>query len=192
MSEPTADDLEVVEHNCPECGESFQTASGMATHRSIKHGVTGSSETTKRRRSGGDGSPKRPGRPRGGRRERREQAVRETLQELAQFSEEMQGRGTASAETLAEVIKRDAPKIAVSLSWVGEKLTPVGFLIDRTMGHGGVITIARGFNGVIMHAVRQWRELLHRRAEQAELDLLNEQLNVDPDAAPDAGAADQG
>jgi hypothetical protein len=187
MSDDELGDLpEVTEHLCPECGKPFKSAAGLGTHRLHTHGVE-----SPRTKPDVDGAPKRRGRPKGSsrgsvRRERREQAVKETLLELAQFSDEMQGRGQAAAETLAEVIKRDAGKIAISLSWVGEKLTPVGFLIDRTMGHGGVITIARGFNGVIMHAVRSWRELLQRRAAEAEFEQLNE---TGSDAAADADAA---
>lgn len=171
------------EHACPECGRTFKTPGALGLHRKAVHGVESGrdrGERNKGKRGKRDGSPRRTDQSGRERQSRRARQVRETLEELTTFSDELRGRNDdVPAQQLADVIRRDASKIADSLAWVAERLTPVGLLIDRTMGHGGIITIARGFTGVIGHGLRSWRQLLARR--QSELNVEREAIYLGDD-----------
>lgn len=161
------------QHVCPECGEAFKRASGLATHRSSKHGVAGARQD----RAASDAAPKR--RKSVGRRDRREQQVKETIDEFVKFTNELRGRSSDEPDDLADLLRKDAAKIAYSLSWVAERLAPVGWFIDKTMGHGGVITIATGFSGLLRKGLHGWREMIAKRNEQSDIDALNDPLYAD-------------
>lgn len=176
-------------HECPECGESFKSLPGLATHRKLKHGVESARGRGERSRGSRDRSPRRSSGDGGEQRvQRRQRQVRETLEEFTELARELRGDTGEQPGSLAEVIRRDADKIATSLSWVAEKFTPIGFAIDKLTGHGGILTVARGFNGVIVHGLRSWRVMLARRAEAEQLA----QMGLYPTGEePDLDAADE-
>lgn len=153
---------------CPECGKTYTSQGGLRAHALTKHpGTSISTRRAKKKEAGGDAAPRR-GRSQGSgnRQERRRKAIRETIDELTEVTQELRGATGIEPEQLAEVLRRDADRIAVSLSWIAERVNPLGRLVDLTMGHGGVITIARGFNGVGLWFLRTWRKALAARAEQ--------------------------
>lgn len=144
---------------CDECQKTFKNRRSLNEHKREYHRKDGRQPRTHGRGSS-EGSPRRGTPKSGNRQERRARQVRETLQELTAFSDELRGRSTEPAVDLADVIRRDAVRIAESISWVAERFNPLGTLIDWTTGHGGVITIARGFSGVGRWVTRRWRTMI--------------------------------
>jgi hypothetical protein len=150
------------DHVCPECGQTFKLAMHLGAHRARKHGVAAA--TPKRKRSGAKSeSASSP-------RARRKTAIASTLRELADLADDARGRGTELPEDLAAVIRRDADKIATTLAAVADKLNPVGWFVDATMGPGGVLTLAVGLSGVGRWLLRQWRAQLTSRGEQQPVE----------------------
>ncbi len=156
---------------CEVCGREFESKFQLGTHRWNSHKL----RTVKAPPSGrGPGRPKgSSSRPRraaatddseSARQARRRKAVRETLLELTTFTDELRGRGEGEVADLADVIRRDADKLASSVAWIEERFTPLGRVIDLAFGHGGVITVGRGFMGVGSWVLGRWRTLLTERA----------------------------
>lgn len=163
---------------CPDCDYVAPSRLTLGGHRFQKHGVRGKTADRKRKSSG------RPrGRPPGGgrasgdtgggessRQTRRRRAVKETLVELVSFTDEARGRGEGAPQDLADVIRRDADKIANSVAWIAERFNPLGRMIDLAFGHGGLLTVARGFMGVGTWTLAHWRQMLEQRqVEMVEL-----------------------
>lgn len=176
--EAAADDL-----TCPDCGEGpFASKLLLGAHRFHKHGIKSQKaaqpkgrKRTARTESAGDA-------PESGRQARRRKAVKETLIEMVSFTDEARGRSDEPAEDLADVIRRDADKLANSVAWIAEKFTPLGRGIDLLLGHGGPVTVIRGFLGVGRWTLAHWREILQERAAQEEL-LIVEQRDAEQIAA---------
>lgn len=176
-TDASAGDSEADSLVCPDCGETLSSKMLLGAHRFHKHGIRGSSGKAKKRR--GESSGRGPGRPRTtaaagddgetARQKRRRRAVKETLVELTSFTDELRGRGLAPAEDLADVIRRDADKIANSVAWIAERFNPLGRMIDLGFGHGGLVTVGRGFMGVGTWLLRSWRGMLQERAAGGEL-----------------------
>jgi hypothetical protein len=176
--------------SCPECGKPFTSPMQLGAHRSQAHGVKGGSRAAAKRRGElppeeerrgpgrprKDGSPARPRHGGGSRQERRRKAVQDTLIELVSFTDEARGRDTGPPVDLADVIRRDAAKIANSVAWLAERFNPLGRVIDLGFGHGGVITIARGFLGVGTWTLGHWRQLLEQRSAVDPTELTAEQV----------------
>lgn len=179
MSAAAADELEPNETDqdeqdgpvCPECGESFTSALSLGAHRFHKHGIKGSKPKPQpgrkrgrpRMAAAGDDAPE------SGRQARRRRAVKETLIELVSFTDEARGRADGEVDDLADVIRRDADKIANSVAWIAERFLPLGRAIDLLFGHGGALTVARGFLGVGTWSLGHWRALIQERQAQADL-----------------------
>lgn len=178
---PAADDGGV---ECPECGARLKNRKSLGGHmrdvHKIKGGIGGRGPGRPRK----DGNPSRP--PSGNRQERRRRLVQETLIELSEFTDELRGRSELPAVDLSDLIRRDAAKIANSVAWVAERFNPLGTLIDLTTGHGGAITIMRGFTGVGGWVLRRWRTLLsEREREQAQPGALYaDQLGPEGEGLP--------
>lgn len=165
-----SDGQQTPQHVCPECGEEHDTAIRLGLHRRKEHGVLGSSREQTAR---GERSPRRT------RTEtshtRRKRAVKETIVEFLDFSDEIRGRSDRPAEDLADVLRRDVDRIADSVSWAAERFNPLAWAVDHLAGHGGVITFARGFLGVGTWLVRKWRQALEVREQAlAEQQMLQE------------------
>lgn len=162
---------------CPDCDAGpFTSKLSLGAHRYHKHGVKGTA-----------GHKKSSGRPRGrppgsknrgeagasegesARQARRRKAVRDTLVEFVSFMDEARGRSDAPAADLSDVIRRDADKIANSVAWIAERFLSLGRMIDLLLGHGGPLTVARGFLGVGTWTLAHWRETLRHRAETEQL-----------------------
>lgn len=180
---------------CEHCDKTYTSQGGLRAHLLTKH--PGAAVTTKRKKKeGGSEAAPRRGRNAGGsgsRQERRRKMVRETIDELTEVAVELrQGTGTEPGR-LADVLRRDADRIATSLSWIAERVNPLGSLIDVTMGHGGAITIARGFNGVGLWFLRTWRKALAGRAAERKQEafyLDEREGDGDYTAPEDPGAGD--
>lgn len=177
---------------CPECGEAFDSNFRLGLHRRNKHGVPGQSDRRKRERKA---AARGPGRPKGSgesRVEKRRRLIRETLLETVELADEARGRSEAPAEDLADVIRRDADRIAYSLAWVADKLVPFGTVVDFAFGRGGVLTVARGFSGVGRWVIRRWRTLLAERQAAAEAEAWTPEGVYGSEAAGDGGAGGAG
>ena len=149
-------------HVCPECGETFKLAMTMGAHRAKVHGVPGSSKTTKYTRRGrppGSRNKERTSSPH----ESRRKAIRETLIEFVDFADELGGRSDQKPKDIRDVIRRDADKLGDSIAYLADRFNPLGLVVDATMGHGGVISMARGFMGVGTWIVAHWQQLLRSR-----------------------------
>lgn len=139
-------------HVCPECGEEFKLAMHLGGHRKREHGVAGTAPKKKRRTTERESSPKA----------RRKQAIASTLRELAELSDDARGRTTHTLpEHLSDVIRRDADKIATTIATVAEKVNPVAWFVDTTMGPTGLLTLAVGLSGVGRWLLRFWRGRVH-------------------------------
>lgn len=188
VAEPDGDEAAGGDLDCPECGKTFASKLALGAHRAQAHGVRGSSQRSKRRQrnAAGDGERRPVGRPRKtaaadaepARQARRRKAVRETLTEIVSFTDEARGRGDdTGGGDLADVIRRDADKIANSIAWLAERFNPMGRLIDLAFGHGGIVTVGRGFLGVGTWTLSHWRQLIRERETAAA-----EAAGVFPDA----------
>lgn len=156
---------------CPECEAAgnhvtFASPLNLGAHRRMAHGVAGKgrgkSGGSKRRTSTSTNPPK------GSRVERRRKAVAETLRELVEFRDAARGDAFAGEpEHLADVIRRDADRIAQAVAWIAERVNPLGHGIDLLLGHGGPVTVLRGFLGVGTWTLQHWRKMIaDRNAEQ--------------------------
>lgn len=183
--EPTAaePDAEQVEgFPCDICGSVESSPMRLGLHKRRKHGVVGKSDRSRREREErarsaddeGTAEKRRRGRPPSraprrppseGSQAKRKRMVKETIVEFLDFTDEVRGRSELPDERLAEVIRRDAEKIASSLAWAAERFTPLGLAIDRLAGHGSIITFVRGFLGVGRHAIRKWRQSVAEREQ---------------------------
>jgi hypothetical protein len=180
--------------SCPDCDEGpFPSKLSLGAHRFHKHGIRGSSQTAKKERGRKGRSQTRPRTQaaagsddrESGRQARRRKAVKETLVELVSFTDEARGRGEGPPDDLADVIRRDADKIANSVAWIAERFLPLGRLIDLAFGHGGLLTVARGFMGVGTWTLAHWRQLIQERQAdaQAHADLVAAGLTAEEIAA---------
>lgn len=155
---------------CPDCERSYKNVDDLQKHRRLQHAFRSSSRRGRPQGSknkggaGSDGSPRREQAP-GLRRVRREKDVRETLEEIVSFSRAVKGE-RVDVRSLVDVIDRDKQRMAVSIAWVAEKFNPLGALIDLTMGHGGAITIVKGFSGVGGWMISRWRQLIAERESE--------------------------
>lgn len=163
---------------CPECGREFTGKTAallLGVHRKNEHGIAGQ----KKQRSGRPpGRPRRDGAPAGRpgptpTLERRRRDVAQTIRELLELRDTARGEEPDEAyqETLADVIRRDADRIAFSIARLADWFAPVGVAIDRLCGSKGVLTVATGLSGIIRHGIRQARS---RRVEVPEGDQLYE------------------
>lgn len=162
---PESDDNEIVvdtskPHVCPECGAEYKLAMHLGLHRRREHGVQGSAKQS---------SPKRKRTSSGGGRDstqtRRRKAISETLLELVTFSDDLRGQSVIDTSSLADVIRRDADRIADAIAAWAEKAPPVGALID-IIAHGLVVKTFRGFQGLARLAVNRSRLRKQQQAEQ--------------------------
>ena len=149
-------------HVCPECGEAFALAMQLGLHRRRAHGVEG--KTPKKSRKSSTARPERSSRSES-KHTARKRAVQETLTEFVNFTDEVRGRGDTAPGDLADVIRRDAPKIADSLAYAADKFNPIGWFVDTMLGHGGPVTFLRGFLGVGTWMAGHWRQMLADRPE---------------------------
>lgn len=149
-------------HVCPECGEEFALAMRLGLHRRREHGVAG---TTPKRKSSGTTKAREASSPK----TRRKQAVASTLKELADLADDARGRSTEMPEHLADVIRRDADKIATTVSTVAEKVNPVAWFVDVTMGPTGILTLIVGLSGVGRWLLRSWRQSVDNREQPQEV-----------------------
>jgi hypothetical protein len=156
-------------HVCPECGEEFSSPMRLGLHRYQKHGIRGR-DAQRKAAGGGSRRSTSASRPGESRQAKRRRAVRETLLELTDFTDELRGRGRTEPVDLADVIRRDADKIADALAHAAERFNPLAFAIDKLAGHGGVITFARGFLGLGTWLARKWRQGLAAR-ERGDVEL---------------------
>ena len=153
---------EAGEWECPECGESFAHAIQLGAHRKQKHGVSGSSARTQRRRRSG-GSDRVPKRQDG-----RKIRIRQALLDLANLSDDLRGRTTSDLpEHLADVIRRDADQLATMLAALAERVNPVKFFVDRVLSFAAPVTAS---SGVLRWLLRAWRAQLEERAAAAAVD----------------------
>lgn len=171
---------------CPEpgCEKTFSSKLALGGHRATMHGYR--SSTRHKGKSGrGPGRPRKDGSPARPRetgaesksQERRRKVVRETLIEVATFQDQLAGLETGDPSRLADVIKRDADKIANSVAWIAERFNPLGRGIDLLLGHGGPVTILRGFMGLGRFTLARWQAAARRQQEQgAGVDLAELEL----------------
>ena len=143
---------------CPDCGDSFENAIGLGVHRKRKHGILSHRNKDRPR---DEKAPKRKStrrRPAGSTSTRR-QKLRETIEEAADFLDELQGQGAGVPERLADILRIDADKLAGFLTVVAERVGPLAAGIDAVAGKGGPLSGVRAF----------WRVLtwLSRRSRQA-------------------------
>lgn len=152
---------EAGEWECPECGESFAHAIQLGAHRKQKHGVSGSSKRSeRRRRAGGERAPKRQ--------DARKTRIKNALVDLANLSDDLRGRTTSDMpEHLADVIRRDADQLATMLSTLAERVNPVKFFVDRVLSFAAPVTAS---SGVLRWLLRAWRAQLEERAAAAAVD----------------------
>lgn len=185
-ADPGAQDAE--RHACPECGEEFSAKFRLGLHRSQKHGYV----SPRRGEDRGRGGKRGPGRPKGSgagqsRQVRRKTAIKQTIDEILDFADDLRGRSTGELGDLADVLRRDADRIATSLSWAAERFNPLAFGIDKLAGHGGILTLAGGFSGVGRWVIKRWRSLVAERAE-AEAEqaswLAAEEVPPEPEQEP--------
>lgn len=171
---------------CPECGAVEQSPLRLGLHKRRAHGIVGkSASSAKERRSRKTKTERKPlgERTRAPSRERsegsqarRKRLVKETIIELLDVRDALRGQGTVDPdETLADVIRRDADRIASSLAFAAERFTALGRLIDRACGHGSALTFVRGFLGVGKHAIRKLRQ-----ARPERVDFLEEVAEWEP------------
>ena len=139
-------------YECPECGERFRLAMQLGLHRRRAHGVEGSSGKGKSK-----SGTTRTRQPKQSAHTRRRQQIRETLLEVVSFRDEMRGIATEEPVELADVIRRDADKIAEMVACWADQLNPLGAVVDRLM-HGTVIATIRGMSGLAKWFVRTMRE----------------------------------
>lgn len=174
---------------CAGCGADFKTRPNLTRHK--RENGHGSSTGATRPRRTDDASPSRErGRPpKVGRQSRREQAIRETIEEAVQLAKVARGGPQIDVASLVDVLDRDKARLAVSISWLAEKFNPLGKLIDWTMGHGGVLTIVRGFSGVGSWTLGKWRTMLVEREQQVDEPLFVEDLPVEPVEPVEPGPA---
>lgn len=172
-TETEQDEKSEGQHVCPECGETFGSPMHLGLHRFRSHGV----RNTKGEQGTGESRPRR-GRPPGSRtasaHDRRRKQVRETLQEIVGFRDELRGTSTAEPSDLADVIRRDADKIAEMVACWCDILNPLGKVVDRFM-HGVVIATVRGLAGIATQMVKRMRESAEQREqEQTMAGILGE------------------
>lgn len=125
-----------------------------------------------------DPPPKRRGRPPGsktktrskpgpreraaGRRQNREQAIEETIVELADLADELRARGSAPIpDDLADIARRDGRKMAAVLVQLADTFQPFGLVVDYVFG--GPLAAARAFGPFLR---RLWQMSREARVER--------------------------
>lgn len=146
----------------PDCGRSFKTKIGLGYHKRKAHNILGEDAKRAERPKASTGS-------RGGSQGSRKRKVKETLDELADTIDDLSGRRTEGEPlTFPEMLRSYGDGIAGSLAWTAERVTPLGLVIDRTLGHGGLVTIAQGFLRPGRWLLVRWRGWAAQRSQQEE------------------------
>ena len=167
-----ADELGDVEV-CPDCGEEFTGRwrfARIANHRRSKHGWV---KPPKERGTKDGGSPRKPGRPkkdaspvRPGSRSQRRQRIAQTITRAVDLYE---NRGAEAAESIAATIRRDADKIAGFLAAVADNFNPLGALVDKTLGDGGIVDGLLSLGGLLRAIFNRLEAGSSERARLQEL-----------------------
>lgn len=154
---------------CPDCERSFKTKMGLGYHRRKAHGTVGEETARKAgRKTASAGS-------RGGSQGSRKRKVKETLDELADTIDDLSGRRTEGEPlSFPDMLRQYGDGIAGSLAWTAERVTPLGHVIDRTLGHGGLVTIAQGFLRPGRWLLVRWRGWAEQRAAEEGEQLFSE------------------
>lgn len=122
-----------------------------------------------------------------GRVNERRRKVAATIRELVELRDELGGVSTVPDEQLADVLRRDADAIASAVAWIAERLSPLGLLIDKTMGAGGLLSIAQGLSGLGRYTIRRWRDRVERLSNlEPEPELPNLNPDLEPELEPPA------
>lgn len=146
----------------PDCGRSFKTKMGLGYHKRKAHNILGEDAKRADRPKASTGS-------RGGSQSSRKRKVKETLDELADTIDDLSGRRTSEEPlTFPEMLRSYGDGIAGSLAWTAERVTPLGLVIDRMLGHGGIVTIAQGFLRPGRWLLVRWRGWAASRQEAEE------------------------
>ena len=112
--------------------------------------------------------------------ERKRQA-KATLEELANLMDAAQGRGDAPAESLADIVRRDAEAMAETIANMAARFTPAAFLVDKVFGAGGPLSMLVSFGPFLR---RLWLQAQEIRAERAEAWEAEQAGQVDPTTLP--------
>lgn len=147
----------------PDCGRSFKTKMGLGYHKRKAHNIVGEDTAKRADRQKASSSS------RGGSQGSRKRKVKETLDELADTIDDLSGRRQEGEPlTFPEMLRSYGDGIAGSLAWTAERVTPLGLVIDRTLGHGGLVTIAQGFLRPGRWLLVRWRGWAASRQQEEE------------------------
>lgn len=149
---------------CPECGEAYRLAIQLGAHRKSKHGVSGSSRSTRqaKERKQREGSPQRS---RGvSAQQERKRKIAKALRDLADLSEDLRGHGGGKPlpERLAVIIREDADALATLIASAAEHVNPVAFFVDRALWLVAPLT---GSQRVLRWLLRAWRNQIQAEQE---------------------------
>lgn len=154
------------EHFCPECGDGFDSKAKLGLHRFRKHGVRGSSDSSKRRRGGTDKQPARKtqqskaaGKP------QRSRLVATGLKEFADMADGLRGRFALDELSIADTIRRDADKMGEALASLAERFGFLGLLIDVLFGPAGPLGLFVAFGPTLRKTVASGRDRRSARDE---------------------------
>jgi hypothetical protein len=123
-----------------------------------------------------------PRKPSAAKQGERQKAIKESLGELADWMKE-RDVDEAEPEEIADVIRRDADKIAVVLTALSEKHDLIARLCDRVFGIGGPLSVLRAFGPLGRHVLGP---LLVFRRESGEGENLDEEPDGDAAVFPPA------
>lgn len=96
--------------------------------------------------------------------QRRKRLVKETIDDFASFAATLKGDDTSDPGNLPAIIRSNAEDLAFGIAAIAERLTPLGMLIDRVCGRGGILSIARSFSSIGKWIVYRIRTNKARRA----------------------------
>ena len=162
--------------NCPECGNDFETKQKLGVHRRNEHGVASTRNDKK------DGAPRREPKADSARQAQRRTLVKETILELVDTTDELRGRSTEAILDLADVIRRDADKMASALAALAERgpFVLLGVVIDKLLGAGGPFSLLRAFAPTARQMLARARDSrVENAAVQAQFDAEVEQMMAD-------------
>lgn len=159
------------EHFCPECGDGFDSKAKLGLHRFRKHGVRGSSDSSKRRRGGTDKTPARKQQPKAAGRPQRARLVETGLKEFADMADGLRGRFALDDLSIADTIRRDADKMGEALASLAERFGFLGLLIDVVFGPAGPLGLFVAFGPTLRKTVASGRDRRSAR-DEARLNAL--------------------
>lgn len=118
----------------------------------------------------------------------RKRNVKETLLETAELLDALRGRTEdQEAESLVEIVRRDADRMAETLASMADRFDPAAFVVDHLFGAGGPLSILTSFGPFLRSLIVQAREIRARQVAEWEA-MQEEQPLVYPFEPPHADA----